>query len=118
MNPFRRWLWPRSVRIEVLSLYKLGLARTEKQDPEGAMDAYTSAIEQRDAPDDMKAMALYNRALLFAARGSTDHALADLQAIMEMPIPSHGVMLAAKRRLERLLHRQAAATRPNRHSTS
>jgi hypothetical protein len=116
VNLFRRWFWPRSVRKEGLALYKLGMACTDKQDPQGAMDAYTSVIELPDAPDDVKAMALYNRALLFAAEGKTQKASADLEAVMKMPIPPHGVKLAAKRRLERLQHRQDAAARPNRRS--
>jgi hypothetical protein len=109
MKLFPRWLWPRSIRSEVLSLYKLGLSRTEKRDPKGAMDAYTSAIEQPEAPDDVKAMALYNRALLLAAEGNTIRALADLQSIIKMPSALRGVKLAARRRLERLQHRQEAA---------
>jgi len=118
VNLFRRWFWPRSVRNEGLALYKLGMARTDKADPKGAMDAYTSAIELPKAPPDVKAMALYNRALLFAAEGKTDKALVDLQAVMGLPIPLTGVKLAAKRRLERLQHRQDAVDRPNRRSTS
>ena len=118
MNVFCRWFWPRSTRNEALSLYKLGMARAENNDSTGAMDAYTSAIELPEAPGDVKAMALYNRALLFAADGKTDKALADLDAVMEMPIPLHDVKLAARRRLERLQHRQDAAARPNRHPTT
>ena len=118
MNLFRRWFWPRSSRNEALSLYKLGMARAEKEDPMGAMDAYTSAIEHANAPDDVKAMALYNRALLYAAGGNTDKALADLQAIVKMPTPLRGVKQAAKRRLERLQHRQDATERPVRPATS
>ncbi len=114
MNLIRRWFWPRSIRQEVLSLYKLGIVRTERADATGALNAFTSAIEQPDAPDDVKAMALYNRALLLAARGNTDKALADLQVIMAMPIPLHDVKLAARRRLERLQHRRDAAARTNR----
>jgi hypothetical protein len=118
MNVFPRWLWPHSVRSEVLSLYKLGLSRTEKRDSKGAMDAYTSAIERPGAPDDVKAMALYNRALLFAAEENTVRALADLQAIMKMPSPLRDVKVAARRRLERLQHRQESADRAIRGSAS
>jgi hypothetical protein len=118
MNLFRRWFWPRSVRNEVLWLYRLGMACTEREDAKGALSAYTSAIEHPDSPDDVKAMALYNRALLFTGKGNADKALVDLQAIIEIPIPLHGVKLAAKRRLERLQHRQEVATRPSRRSTS
>jgi hypothetical protein len=113
MNPFRRFFWPRSIRTEALSLFKLGMSRGAKKDSAGAMVAYTSAIEQAGTPDDVKAMALYNRAILFAAEGNMDKALADLQSIMEMPIPMTGVKLAARRRLERLQHRRDVAQRPN-----
>jgi hypothetical protein len=117
MNLLRRWLWPGSVRNEVLSLYRQGMARAEKKDSKGAKIAYTSAIEQPDAPADVKAMALYNRAL-FAADGKSDNAFADLNAIMEMPIPLQDVKLAARRRLDRLQHRRDTAERSNRHSSS
>jgi hypothetical protein len=117
MNLFRRWFWPRSKRSEALSLYKDGMARAEKQDSQGALDAFTAVIERLDAPDDVKAMALYNRALIFASSGKTDKASADLKVVMALPIPSNGVKLAAKRRLERLQHRREAAENPNRRTT-
>lgn len=114
MNLFKRWFWPRSARSEMLSLYRRGLACAEKQDSQGAMSAYTTAIEHADASDDVKAMALYNRALLFAAEGKTDQALADLEAVMDMPVPLREIKLAARRRLERLRHRQEATARAKR----
>jgi hypothetical protein len=118
MNLFRRWLWPCSPRSDALTLYKEGMACAEKKDSKGALLAFTQAIEVADAPDDIRAMALYNRALLFAAEGKKDGALSDLQAVMKMSIPSNGVKLAAKRRLERLEHRRESATQPNRRSSS
>jgi hypothetical protein len=117
MNLFRRWFWRGSVRNEVLSLYKQGMARAEKKDPKGAMEAFNSAIDRPNAPHDVRAMALYNRALLFAADGNSDKALTDLNAIIEMPIPMQGVKLAARRRLDRLQHRRETEQRSNRHST-
>jgi tetratricopeptide (TPR) repeat protein len=118
MNLFKWRIWPRSVRGEVTSLYKEGMARAEKQDVNGAMAAYTSAIETADAPDDIKAMALYNRALLFAAQGKTELALADLKIVLDLPIPQRDVKLAARRRVDGLQHRLAAAARVNRPATS
>ena len=118
MNFFRRWIWPHTIRGEVLSLYKEGMACADNHDTKGAMDAYTSAIERSDAPDDVKAMALYNRALLFATEGHIDKALADLKAVMETPLPLRDVQLAAWRRLDRLQHRLAAAIRADRRPTS
>jgi tetratricopeptide (TPR) repeat protein len=114
MNQFKRWLWPRSVRSDALSLYKRGLACGECKDSKGALGAYTSAIELADAPDDVKAMALYNRALILAADGAAEKALADLRAVMELPVPLHNIKLAARRRLERLQNRQDSAARQNR----
>jgi hypothetical protein len=70
------------------------------------MEAYTSAIELRGAPDDVRAMALYNRALLFAARKDIAEAVADLNAVMTLPTPLPEIKLATKRRLERMRRRQ------------
>ena len=63
-------------------------------------------------------MALYNRALLFAAAGNTDRALADLNAVMDMPISLPDIKLAARRRLDRLKNRVAATERAKRTSFS
>jgi tetratricopeptide (TPR) repeat protein len=111
MNLFKRWFWPRSNRSEMLSFYKKGMACAEKDDSQGAMSAYTTAIEHAGASEDVKAMALYNRALLFAAEGNNDRALADLTAVMEIPLPLYEIKLAARRRLERLRHRLTATAR-------
>jgi tetratricopeptide (TPR) repeat protein len=89
--------------------YRLGLARDKKGDSEGAIAAYSSAISLDNAPNDVRAMALYNRALLFAAQGDQSKASADLNAIMVMPTSVRDVTDAAKRRLERLQRRQNAA---------
>jgi hypothetical protein len=85
------------------------LARDKKKDSSGAMVAYSSVIELDDAPEDVRAMALYNRALLFAALGDRSKAATDLTAIMAMPVSVPGVTVAARRRLERLQHRDDAA---------
>ena len=116
MNLFRRWLWPRSPRSDALALYKEGMACGEKKDAKGALQAFTQAIQTADAPEDVRAMALYNRALLFAAEGKSDSALSDLHDVMKMSVPSNGVKLAAKRRLERLEQRRLS--QPNERSTS
>ena len=118
MNLFKRWLWPHSVRGDAMSLYKRGLACNEKKDSAGAIDAYTCAIELPNAPDDVKAMALYNRALVFAAHGAVDKALVDLHAVMELPALLTMIKLAARRRLERLKNRRDASSRQAGQSTT
>lgn len=109
MNPLR-WLWPASIRSQVLSLFKRGMSRDEKSDRQGAFEAYTLAIEHAGAPDDLKAMALYNRALLLAANRKTEEALDDLRTAMELPGCPANVKLSARRRVERLQHRRAGAS--------
>lgn len=111
-----KWLFGgRSVRSAMLSLYKRGLARAEKHDPDGAMEAYTAAIDLPDAPDDVKAMALYNRALLFAAAGESAKAVADLNAVLSLPTVLREVKTAARRRLDRMQrqHDASVAARPD-----
>ena len=85
------------------------MARDKTGDSDAAIAAYSSAISTANAPDDVTAMALYNRALLFAARGENHNAATDLKAIMVMPTSVRGVTDAAKRRLERLRRRKDAA---------
>ena len=108
MNFFHWLIAGHSARSAVLSHYKRGLARAEKHDERGAMEAYTAAIDLPDAPEDVRAMALYNRALLFAAAGKTAKAVADLNAVLAIPLPLHDVKTAARRRLGRMQHHHNA----------
>jgi len=118
MNLFR-WLFAwRSIRSEAMQIYRLGLARDKMGESDGALGAYTRVISLDNAPHDVKAMALYNRALLFAARGENNKAAADLNAIMVMPTSVRGVTDAAKRRLERLQRRKDAANSAQAHRKS
>lgn len=112
MNPFKRWLWPRSARGDAMSLYRQGLACGERKDFTGATAAYTSAIKSLGVPDDVKAMALYNRALVLAAEGAVEQAVTDLQIVLNLPGKLQAVKLAARRRLERLRNRRDAVAKP------
>jgi hypothetical protein len=101
-----KWLSSRhSIRGMVLSHYKRGLARTKMHDVEGALNEFTLAIETADAPVDVKAMALYNRALLFADAEDHAKAVADLTAVLTAASPLPEIKRAAKRRLERIQYR-------------
>jgi tetratricopeptide (TPR) repeat protein len=112
MNLFKRWLWPNSARGDAMSLYRQGLASAEKKNFKAAKAAYTLAIKSPDAPDDVKAMALYNRALVLAADGAIEEAVADLQIVMNFPGTLHTIKVAARRRLERLKNRRDAVEGP------
>ena len=82
--------------MRALSLYKRGLRCIKKQDQHGAMEGFTAAIESPGAPDDLRAMALYNRALLFAALDKVSEAVDDLNAILTMADPLREIKLAAR----------------------
>lgn len=84
MNPFS-WLKSRfSIRRKALCAYKRGMARAKRRNHEGALADYTAAIEMQDVPADLRAMALYNRALVYAAAGDVDRGVCDLDAVLAM----------------------------------
>jgi hypothetical protein len=99
------WLFRRrSARSIALSLCKRGIKRTKTHDQTGAMKDFTGAIESPGAPDDLRAMALYNRALLFAAADNASAAVDDLNAVLAMPDSLREIKLAVRRRLDRMQH--------------
>ena len=105
-----QWLFRnRSARSLALSFYKRGLARTKKHDHQGAMQDFTDAIESPSAPDDVRAMALYNRALLFAAANNFSAAVVDLTAVLAMAAPLREIKQAARRRLDRMQYQRSLA---------
>ena len=106
MNFFKWLTQGRSVRSVVMSSYKRGLSRAGKNNPTGAMEDFTAVINTRDAPEDVKAMALYNRALIYTATNQTSKAMADLNAVMAMPEPLREIKSAARKRLDRVRHQQ------------
>jgi hypothetical protein len=102
MNLFK-WLTRRwSIRGVGLSFYKRGMTRAKNHDQQGAMDDYTSAIDLHDAPAEVRAMARYNRALLYAAAKVIPKAVDDLNAVLAMTAPLRRIKSAARQTLERM----------------
>jgi hypothetical protein len=102
MNLYRWLVGPRSVQDIALAFYKEGLAKCAQHDAEGAIAAYTAAIEVPKAPDDLRAMALYNRSLLFTSVGKAASAIADLNTVLAMTGPVRGIKASVRRRLARM----------------
>ncbi len=73
-----------SARRKAMWNYRRGMARAKRRDHEGALDAYSAAIELSDVPADVIAMALYNRALVNVAAGDDAKGVDDLDAILAM----------------------------------
>ena len=103
---FLKWLIrPKSVHDAMLSLYKRGLASAIRHDQKEARDAITAVIDMRDGPADIRAMALYNRAMLYGAANEIRKAIQDLNAVLAMTAAPHKVKSAARQKLDRM-HRR------------
>lgn len=76
-----------------------------KRDHQGAIDDYTMTIGLPDAPADVKAMALYNRALVFAAAREDPRAMEDIDAVLAMQRAPTNVKTEARRMLVRIQRR-------------
>ena len=105
MNLFKWLTHTNSVHDAVLSLYKSGLASAMKHDQKRARDAFTAAIDMRDAPTDLRAMALYNRAMLYGSTNEFPKAIQDLNAVLAMAAAPAKVKAAARQKLDRMRRR-------------
>ncbi len=94
-----------STRGKGLSLYRRGMQRAVSHDNQGAIEDYTATISLADIPSDLKAMALFNRALVYSAAGENDKATVDLQVVLAMAEPLVNVKCEARRKLGRMQRR-------------
>src|SRR4051794_18178434 len=94
-----------SHRGKSLSLYRAGMAKANKRDYAGAIADYSAAIKMRDIPDDVKAMATYNRALAYSATHQDAKAAEDLAAVLDMPGLSSKIKTEAQQRRDRIRRR-------------
>ncbi len=78
------------------------MAKARNHDPNGAIDDYTLAIDMPNALPNVKAMALYNRALVYAAAGDRPKAIADLNVVLAMTEQLTEIKTEARRKLVRM----------------
>lgn len=103
---FVSWIKNRlSHRGKALSLYRSGMAKANKHDYGGAIADYSDAIQSPHIPDDVKAMALYNRALAYSAIHEEEKSDEDLTAVLEMPGLAKNIKMEAQERRERIRRR-------------
>jgi hypothetical protein len=101
-----RWLSSLvSRRGKALSTYRAGMAKAKKNDFLGAIADYSKAIGASDIPADVKAMAIYNRALAYAAINEDKKAADDLAAMLKMPGLPENIATQARQRRERIRRR-------------
>lgn len=97
------WLKGRlSVRQNALEHYRRGMTRANQHDSVGAIADYTTAIETTAVPSNIKAMALYNRALVYSSLNQDEAAIRDLDNVLKMSAAPNEVRTEAQRRLVRM----------------
>ncbi len=99
-----------SHRGKALALYRSGMTKANRKDFEGAITDYSAVIDSLNAPPNVKAMAVYNRALAYSAIHQDENAAKDLDAVLKMPHLSEDVKTAARRRKERVRKREQRET--------
>ena len=82
------------------------MTKAKKRDFPGAIKDYSAAIEAAKIPPDVKAMALYNRALAYSAIHEDAKAAEDLAAVLKMPGLPENIKVAAEQRRERIRRRE------------
>ena len=81
------------------------MAKAKNRDYDGAVADYSAAIGAPTIPADVKAMALYNRALAYSAMHEDAQSAADLAAVLQMPEAPENIRIAAQQRQERVRRR-------------
>ena len=89
-------------RYRLLWKYRRGMSRANRRDHQGALEDYTDVIDTCDAPQDVKAMALFNRALVYSAQSQDSSAIEDLQELLALPAAGEAVKIEARRKLVRI----------------
>ena len=106
LTGLRRWLATlMSPRGSALSMYRSGMTKARRRDYAGAIADYSTAIDAEHIPIDVKAMAIYNRALAYAATHEDAKAADDLAAMLSMPGLPENITTQARQRRERIRRR-------------
>lgn len=93
---------PHSAHRQAKWLYRRGVMRARLLKNDAAIEDYTSVIQMNAAPADIRAMALYNRALVHHAKGEHSCAARDLRAVLNMPAAAARIKTEARRKLLRM----------------
>ncbi len=103
---FFHWLTEMlSRRGKAMSLFKQGMAKANAHDHQGAIDNYSAVIALPDVPPDVRAMALYNRALVHVAVKEDAKAIVDLKMVLAMKESLTKVKTESTRSLVRIERR-------------
>lgn len=112
MSIFARLLSRLSPSYRAKWLYRRGMSLAKLHKHQAAIDDYTVVIKMAEAPANVRAMALYNRALVYRAQGSEADAVGDLDQLLRMPEAGERVQTEARRQLVRMKRAEDRGTGP------
>lgn len=102
-----------TARGRALAKVAKGRVCASKREPDNAIKYYTKVIDTPDSPQDVIAMALFNRALVFTTIGMERRATEDLTTILCMPEAIPKIKKSARDklvRMQRKLEREESST--------
>ncbi len=102
MNLFTWWSGRFTDRGKAVKLYRSGMELARKKEHASAIKDYTEAIKVSDDLPDVRAMALYNRALMYLATDDVKQATADLKTVLDMPKAPNDIKIEARQRITRM----------------
>ena len=106
MNFFRRFVARFTARGRALAQVDQGMVCANNAESDLAIKHYTNVISSSKSPGDVKAMALFNRALAYATIGKELQAKAELTAVLEMPEATAKISRSASDKLVRIKRKQ------------
>ena len=97
-----------TTRGKASTLYKRGMDKAKKRDFAGAIEDYTMLLDAGQAPNDIRAMAQFNRALARTSLGDFDGARKDLDALAQAPEVPASVKAAVREKIDRMRFRKTS----------
>ena len=102
MNVFGKITARFTARGRALAQVDQGMACANNAEPDNAIKHYTDVINASETPRDVKAMALFNRALVYTTIDDEPRATFDLKAILKMPEAMTNIKKSANDKLVRM----------------
>lgn len=102
MNIAKWWTSRFTIRGRALAQVRKGIECARSNDMENAVKFYTESIHSSETPMDVKATALFNRALIYNSTGKDPQAKVDLNQILAMKDALPEMKTAARQRLVRM----------------
>jgi len=92
-------------RRKAVKIYRRGLAHANAARYDDAIAAYSSVVEMRQGPLDVRSMARLNRALVYSLQGNADLAGKELTIVIYDDAAPDSVTATAQEKLKRLERR-------------